>query len=366
MNLPFFTIDEIEHFHLWVDTAYDKNNLTHVTEKNFIRDNVWTKTKYWSEQLMERLSSFSVKNRRMWGQRGWIDTDGGKQAVSKFKHYTWARLFEQEHEDKDIYFTVGIDGRSKEIIYKLDFQREGKTELTANQKRLIDENIPTNLRWVAISLEDLSNYNWDKLIQESFDFIINNLDVYHRIIRVAWNGENELTVFRNYLNLRDKPTKTYTKIPKRHLSFSGISKDTDYIRKAISDKAIGNAGELLVVNYEADRLRNIGLSELAEKVKLVEKDGLGYDVLSFKRDGTPKHIEVKTTRNAAHFPFKLTLNEKLFMEQNLDNYYIYRLYQYEPNTNRADFYIIERPLEELLFEAVEFNVFPKKNMSIHQ
>lgn len=360
MNLPFFTVTEIEHFHLWVDKAYDKNNPIHVTEKNFIRNNIWTKTKYWSEQLMERLSSFSVKNRRMWGQRGWIDTDNGKQAVSKFKHYTWARLFEQEHKDKDIYFTVGIDGRSKEIIYKLDFQREGKTALTTNQKLLIKENIPDKLRWIAISLEDLPNYNWDRLIQESFNFIINNLDVYHRIIRVAWDGENELTVFRNYLNLRDKPTKTYTKIPKRHPSFKGISKDTDYIGKAISDKELGNTGELLVATYEANKLKSIGLPELAKKVKVVEKDGLGYDVLSFREDGNPKFIEVKTTKNAAHFPFKITLNEKLFMEQNLGNYYIYRLYEYNLDTDTANFYIIENSLEELLFEAVEFNVYPKK------
>ena len=61
-----------------------------------------------------------------------------------------------------------------------------------------------------------------------------------------------------------------------------------------------------MVEYERWRLRELGAEQLASKVDWVatsKGDGLGYDVLSYEMDGTPKHIEVKTTAFGISTPF---------------------------------------------------------------
>ena len=79
------------------------------------------------------------------------------------------------------------------------------------------------------------------------------------------------------------------------------------------------------------------------------QDGEGYDIHSYSPDGADRYIEVKTTsRKDSSHSFYLTINEKQFAESHPDSYSIYRLYNYNSVTNSADFYIIEKPLEECL------------------
>lgn len=87
---------------------------------------------------------------------------------------------------------------------------------------------------------------------------------------------------------------------------------------------------------------------------------VGYDILSFDKNGNEKFIEVKTTEGNEKNPFHLSLNEYLFCEKNQNIYYIYRLYNYNYETNHADYFIIQDPLNTLLFQPINYQVYLKK------
>lgn len=65
---------------------------------------------------------------------------------------------------------------------------------------------------------------------------------------------------------------------------------------ALENERIGLKGERQVLNFERDRLTKIGREDLVKRVRLVSDDpSHGYDILSFRSNGSPIHIEVKTT-----------------------------------------------------------------------
>ena len=74
----------------------------------------------------------------------------------------------------------------------------------------------------------------------------------------------------------------------------------------------------------------------------------------------PKYIEVKTTKGNSISPFNLTINEKLFSEQNVGSYVIYRLYNYNEESNTADFFMIEQLEESVLMRPTTYKVYIKK------
>jgi hypothetical protein len=114
-------------------------------------------------------------------------------------------------------------------------------------------------------------------------------------------------------------------------------KITDYGRQTAKDTRIGKAGELLVVHYERQALLSAGKPELAEKVRHIadlEGDGAGYDVESFTSDGNKKYIEVKTTSSGKDSDFFITANELQFAKQHGENFYLYRLFEYDERAIR--------------------------------
>ena len=135
--------------------------------------------------------------------------------------------------------------------------------------------------------------------------------------------------------------------------------ETDYIKKNSNDKSLGNAGEDLVINYEKNYLINKGLNKLADKV-CKRKDGEGYDILSFDENSLEKYIEVKTTKGDEFTPFIITLNEKLFSEQNIGKYCLYRLYNFNEENNTSDFYEISYLDTELMLQPIEYRAYLKK------
>lgn len=85
------------------------------------------------------------------------------------------------------------------------------------------------------------------------------------------------------------------------------SKSIDYENRI---KRIGNRGELIVFNWEKENLIKNGKKDLADKVKNISKENLGYDILSFDLSGKEKHIEVKSTiSKPPKINFYLTRNE---------------------------------------------------------
>jgi hypothetical protein len=120
-------------------------------------------------------------------------------------------------------------------------------------------------------------------------------------------------------------------------------KGVDYAEVDARNRALGRAGECLVLRYERETLMRKGRPDLAEWVRHVaeiEGDGAGYDVLSFAEDGTVKYIEVKTTRGSAETAFFLSANELAFARQHIAHYCLYRIYRYITETDSGGCYII--------------------------
>lgn len=110
------------------------------------------------------------------------------------------------------------------------------------------------------------------------------------------------------------------------------SRETDYERLNRNKKDIGNRGENAVLNFEKKTLLNLGLTDLAEQVKLSDNDAVGYDIISYNPDGTEKHIEVKTNSGSSNkiIDFYLTNNE-LYKMENDPCYNLYYLFNIKKN-----------------------------------
>ena len=97
-------------------------------------------------------------------------------------------------------------------------------------------------------------------------------------------------------------------------------------------------------------LIDAGYQDLADKVvhvAVVEGDGAGYDVRSYHTDGSEKYIEVKTTQGPKETDFFLSANELRFSEAQPKAFYLYRVFNYHPEVNGGQFYVINGPLSEL-------------------
>lgn len=79
-------------------------------------------------------------------------------------------------------------------------------------------------------------------------------------------------------------------------------------------KEIGSIGENIVLKSEKEGLIKIGKKSLAEKAKDVSAENIGYDILSFEKDGSEKYIEVKSTILSDNYSFQITRNELNYMK----------------------------------------------------
>jgi hypothetical protein len=113
------------------------------------------------------------------------------------------------------------------------------------------------------------------------------------------------------------------------------------------DRALGLAGELLVVERERHELTAAGHPELADRVvhtAAVEGDGAGFDVASFFPDGRPKYVEVKTTTGPKDADFLISANEVAFAISQADSYQLCRIFDYDPTSNCGRFYSVSGTL----------------------
>jgi hypothetical protein len=97
---------------------------------------------------------------------------------------------------------------------------------------------------------------------------------------------------------------------------------------------LGRAGEEFVLNFERARLINEGQRKLADRIEHVADtrgDHVGYDILSFEKNGRERLIEVKTTAFGMYTPFFVTPNELETSKDANDRYNVYRLYTFRRN-----------------------------------
>ena len=131
-------------------------------------------------------------------------------------------------------------------------------------------------------------------------------------------------------------------------SFKG-HKQADHAKKDAANRKLGEAGELLVLVFEKERLTKAGQAHLVNQIRhvaVLEGDGTGYDIYSVNPDGGPRYIEVKTTKGPANTDFFLTSNEVAFANAHPDHYFLYRVYGVDPTKGTGEVYITKGPVSE--------------------
>jgi hypothetical protein len=129
---------------------------------------------------------------------------------------------------------------------------------------------------------------------------------------------------------------------------------TNYIENEKEKKRIGDLGELLVLQYEQEKLKALGIKKTPQHKSKSEGDGLGYDILSYDETGKEIFIEVKTTTKNAETHFFITRNELIRSKQDSDKFLLYRLYEFDDTDNTAKYYKRKGDLTELCTNPVLF------------
>ena len=109
----------------------------------------------------------------------------------------------------------------------------------------------------------------------------------------------------------------------------------------LQNRKLGKAGEEFVLDAERLKLERAGRSDLAERVVWTSEelgDGAGYDISSFRPDGSPLHIEVKTTNLGMRTPFHITRWEVETSEREAAIWSLYRVFDFraQPRLYRLD------------------------------
>lgn len=223
-------------------------------------------------------------------------------------------------------------------------------------RQVLSENIPKD-EWLHIT--DIY-----KIFEQSHkdfrpdDYLplaeYNSQEQWKRNIRVAlrqfklknlilWNG-NEKYLFPEFEGaIEEKPSFN------QNIGISEQKLWEQLERKRIT----GIKGEEFVVEYEKEKLKQLNLSELADKVKRVSGENVanGYDVISFTPQGIEKFIEVKTT-TTSKFEFEISPNELKKARQLSDNYFLYFIRNFKTDSKDNEILIYRFSDFENNFELI--------------
>ena len=133
--------------------------------------------------------------------------------------------------------------------------------------------------------------------------------------------------------------------------------NVDFIGEAKKNTKIGKAGEDMVVRYEKDRLNAAGFPNLAQMV-VATRDTIGnaakYDVKSYETNGTVRYIEVKTTTGSINNSFHISEGEVAFSEAVSNQYYLYRVYEFDKDTGDGKLYILNGSIDRNTLKATNY------------
>lgn len=342
-KISFFSATDIEKYSVYAGQKYRKDNPTDVINGKEIRDRLFEKTNHWMRQT--NYGKFTYKETTKWQINGY------------FSSYTWSKIVKPEYSDKKIYFTVGVDYQRKALVYKLDCQRKNTTNpnnaLSEEQIAIFDELVDgTGAEWQQINLEELKNYNWGKLVRETENFIKEFEPLYEKVINNIWHpNTNEIKT--KYVLGIGKFIK-----PVKHNGQLGLepTKDgkTDWKKLHEERSALGTAGEEYVIEIEREELLKKGKQTLASEIEHTSKlkgDGFGYDILSYTADKKKKYIEVKTTSGSYKTPIYISSKELLVSKDKDQDYYLYRVYDFDKIAKTGKIKIIQGPIDDTFLEV---------------
>lgn len=132
----------------------------------------------------------------------------------------------------------------------------------------------------------------------------------------------------------------------------------DYIQEAKHMKEIGDAGEEFVYQFERAQIKKykLGPDKQVRRVAKLDGDGLGYDILSYDDKGNEIYIEVKTTTGPANSSIFVSANELHMSEMNAEQYYLYRVYDFDFKNMRGAIQKRKGSLKPLCITAQTYKV----------
>lgn len=156
---------------------------------------------------------------------------------------------------------------------------------------------------------------------------------------------------------RDISVKKFTlKAKSTKVSLKGVH--IDYIEEAKMQKSLGEAGEEFVYQYERNIVKtyHLGKNKRVRRVAKLDGDGLGYDILSYDRQGKEIFIEVKTTTGPEEGAIFITANELAMSEKFPEQYRLYRVYDFDAVGMVGKISVREGSLKELCISAQTYKV----------
>jgi len=182
-------------------------------------------------------------------------------------------------------------------------------------------------------------------------------DLFESMGLKLWDSELKADPYSNPVNITSSNTLIQVDsfpIPRKTIKQLGIGQrvvNIDFAIKSKVSKEIGLMGEKLVYDYELSKANKWGFENKVNHLSLLG-DGHGYDIESINESGEKIYIEVKTTIGGINTSFDISANEVAVSNKLGDNYFIYRLFNFNKELNTAEFYIINGPLEK------NFNLIP--------
>jgi hypothetical protein len=137
------------------------------------------------------------------------------------------------------------------------------------------------------------------------------------------------------------PTHSNQPPPQELDQMLSIARKFDVAGRDARNRALGRAGEEMVLAHERAVLRSAGRDDLARKVRWVSEedgDGAGYDIHSFTEDGKSRLIEVKTTNGWERTPFHITRNELAVADERRSEWSLFRLWNFTREPKAFELY----------------------------
>ncbi|WP_408591272.1 DUF3883 domain-containing protein [Novosphingobium sp.] len=127
------------------------------------------------------------------------------------------------------------------------------------------------------------------------------------------------------------PTQANEPPPIEPAVLAAFGRKWDVAERDARNRALGRAGEALVLHHERTTLLAHGRDDLADKVRWTsdaDGDGYGYDIRSFETDGRDRLIEVKTTNGWNRTPFHISANELAVADAHRDSWHLVRVHDF--------------------------------------
>jgi len=150
--------------------------------------------------------------------------------------------------------------------------------------------------------------------------------------------------------------QVFKKLIPKTVSIKLKGRFVNYAEQAWENKRLGDLGEDAILRFEQQRLKQWGLYDKHPVLKCrTEGDGLGYDILSYDKAGNEIYIEVKTTRGW-ETDFYITAQELQKSEDEKEQYFLYRLFDFDENSLKGKLIIRQGALTPLCVNAAVYRV----------